>query len=353
MKNYLREYLNNISSKEFRKDKHEKFFWTQFLMTVACCVLNGAWIIKDVFIKGIGPEGSLIATVICRLLPLVLLVPFSFFSIKWRKLEPFLSNGMMYVNIVCQTMSIHFSGAPTGGTGNMIMNLAIFMLHYASASGISQIVAQILYPISQFLCSQVYFGLFYVTNNPVSLLFSNMTMSIACIISAIILRLNYYNNWLNECKLVIMSKTDSMSGVWNRKRINDITNNEKLKQNSTIIMLDIDNFKSLNDNNGHDFGDNAIYDTVTFLKKAFPDGTIIRYGGDEFLIVISQEIKLAAVKIRIANNTIRDDITYSIGVAYGEKNDDIYGIIKHADIALYKAKETKNKVIGFQDDILA
>lgn len=349
MKNYLREYLNNISSNEFRKDKHEKFFWTQFLMTVACCILNGAWVIKDVFIKGIGPEGSLVATVICRLLPLALLVPFTIISIKWRKLEPFLSNGMMYTNIICQILSLHFSGAPTGGTGNMIINLAIFMLHYASASGISQIVAQIAYPISLFLCSQNCFGLFFVSNNPISLLFSDLTMSIACIIAAVILRIAYYNNWLNECKLVVISKTDSMSGVWNRKRINDITDNEKLRQNSTIIMLDIDNFKSLNDNNGHDFGDHAIYDTVKFLKKSFPDGAVIRYGGDEFLVILNQEIKFTSIKIRIANNMIRDDITYSIGVAYGEQGDDIYGIIKHADIALYKAKETKNKVILFND----
>ena len=349
MKNYLKEYLSNISSNEFRKDKHKKFFWTQFFITIACCVLNGLWVFKDVFIKGIGPDGSLVATVICRLLPIALLLPFITISIKWKGLEPSLSNGMMYANILCQILSIHFSGAPTGGTGNMLMSLVIFMLHYTSVFGISQTVTQILYPISLFLCSQNCFGLFYVSHNPISLLFSDLTMSIACIIAAVVLRIVYYNNWLNECKLVVMSKTDSMSGVWNRKRINDITDNEKLRQNSTIIMLDIDNFKSLNDNNGHDFGDHAIYDTVKFLKKSFSDGTVIRYGGDEFLVVINQEIKFSSIKIRIANNIIRDDITYSIGVAYGETGDDIYGIIKHADIALYKAKETKNKVILFSD----
>ena len=85
------------------------------------------------------------------------------------------------------------------------------------------------------------------------------------------------------------------------------------------------------------------------MKKSFPDGAVIRYGGDEFLVILNQEIKFTSIKIRIANNMIRDDITYSIGVAYGEQGDDIYGIIKHADIALYKAKETKNKVILFND----
>ena len=249
MKNYLRLYVRDLFSYEFRKDKHENFFWMQLFMTIACCVLNGTWVIKDVFVKGIGVNGNLFATVLCRLTPLILVIPFIILSIKYKRIEAFLANGMMYINIICQMLSIHFSGTPTGGTGNMIMNLAIFMLHYASASGISQVVAQILYPISMFLCSQNCFGFFYVTNNPVSLLFSNMIMSIACILAATILRVTYYNNWLNKCKLVLMSKTDSMSGVWNRKRINDITDNEKLKFNSTVIMLDIDNFKSLNDSN--------------------------------------------------------------------------------------------------------
>lgn len=349
MKNYIKTYIKNVYSYKFRKDKHEKFFWTQFFMTAACCILNGAWVFKDVFIKGVGPDGNLIATVLCRICPLVLLVPFTIISFSCKRIEPLLSNGMMYINIICQILSTHFTGTPTGGTGNMIMNMAIFMLHYASASGISQIIAQIVYPILLFLCSQSCFGFFYVRNNPISLLFSDLTMSIACIVGAIILRFTYYNNWLNECKLVIMSKTDSMSGVWSRKIIADITNNEKLEQLSTLIMLDIDNFKSLNDTNGHDFGDHAIYDTVTFLRNAFPDGTIIRYGGDEFLVIINQKISFNSVKLRVKNNVIRQDITYSIGVAYGEMDDDIYGIIKHADIALYKSKEVKNKVTLFSD----
>ena len=55
------------------------------------------------------------------------------------------------------------------------------------------------------------------------------------------------------------------------------------------------------------------------------------------------------VKIRLRANRSRDDITYSIGIAYGSKDDNIYGIIKHADIALYKSKETKNCITLFNE----
>ena len=247
--------------------------------------------------------------------------------------------------------AIHFSGKPTGGTGHMIMSLAIFMLEYASASGVAQILAQILYPFLMYASSQAGLGLFIASNDPVGLLFSNCVMSIACLISASVLRINYYNSWIIKCRLTLATKMDPMTGLWNRKRINDITNKDLLLEDSTILMVDIDNFKSINDNNGHDYGDEAILDTVNYLKKSFLNADIIRYGGDEFLIIISKNMGLSKIKNKLSMSRSRNDITYSIGIAYGNKDDNIYGIIKHADIALYKSKETKNCITLFDEII--
>ena len=208
---------------------------------------------------------------------------------------------------------------------------------------------QILYPFLMYISSQDVLGLFVTASSPVGLLFSGCVMSVACLISATILRVNYYNLWVIKCQLALATKMDSMTGAWNRKIIDDITNKDLLLEDSTILMVDIDNFKSINDGNGHDFGDKAILDTVDFLKKSFPAANIIRYGGDEFLIIISKNIKLSKIKIQLSSNYFRDDITYSIGIAYGNKDDNVYGIIKRADIALYKSKETKNCVTLFSE----
>ena len=345
----LKQYFLDTYSTEFRRDKHEDFFWVQMFMTIACSLLNGLWVIKDVFVKGVGPEGSILFVVISRITPTVLLIPFIIWSINNRKVESILANILLYINLFAQILAIHFSGKPTSGTGHMIMSLAIFMLQYASASGISQVVAQILYPFLMYVSSQAVLCLFITSNDPAGLLFSNCIMSIASLISAIILRINYYNSWIIKCKLILAAKIDSMTGLWNRKIINDITNKELLLENSTILMIDIDNFKSINDNNGHDFGDKAILDTVDFLKKSFPTANIIRYGGDEFLIIVSEYMRLSKIKINLSFNYSRDDITYSIGIAYGNKDDNIYGIIKRADIALYKSKETKNCITVFNE----
>lgn len=343
----LKIYFSDIFSKKFRNDKHKSFFYSQLLVIVSCSLLNSLWLIKDIFIKGLGPEGNLFLLSLSRLIPSILLIPFIGLSFYNKKLESFFANALMYINILAQVFALHFSGAPSGGTGHMIMSLVIFLLHYASASGISQIVAQILYPFLMYFCSQAGLGFFTLSSNPTSLLFSNIIMSMACILAALILRINYYGSWITKCKFEQMSKIDPMTSLWNRKRISDITNKDLLLNDSTILMVDIDNFKSFNDNNGHDFGDQVIYDTVTYLRKSFPSADIIRFGGDEFLIVASEVIKLQKIKIRLSSNVARNDITYSIGVAYGHINDNIYSIIKHADIALYRSKETKNCITSF------
>ena len=345
----LKQYFLDIYSAEFYKDKQKDFFLVQMLMITACSLLNSLWVIKDVFVKGIGPEGNLYLVVLSRLVPTILLIPFIIWSLLNKKVEPFLANILLYINIFMPIFAIHFSGTPTSGSGHMIMSLAIFMLEYASVSGIASALAQILYPFLMYISSQDVLGLFVTTSSPVGLLFSGCVMSVACLISATILRVNYYNLWVIKRQLALATKMDSMTGAWNRKIIDDITNKDLLLEDSTILMVDIDNFKSINDGNGHDFGDKAILDTVNFLKKSFPAANIIRYGGDEFLIIISKNIKLSKIKIQLSSNYFRDDITYSIGVAYGNKDDNIYGIIKRADIALYKSKETKNCVTLFSE----
>ena len=345
----LKQYFLDTYSSDFRKDKHKDFFWVQLMMTIACSLLNSLWLIKEIFIKGIGPDGNLYFVIVSRLVPTILLIPYIIWSFLNRKIAAFLANFLLYINIIMPIFAIHFSGKPTSGTGHTIMSLAIFMLEYASVSGVAQILAQILYPFLMYISSQAVLGLFIASSDPLGLLFSNCVMSIACLISATILRINYYNSWIIKRKLVLAAKMDSMTGLWNRKRINDVTNKDVLLEDSTILMVDIDNFKSINDSNGHDYGDKAILDTVNYLKKSFPTANIIRYGGDEFLIIISENMKLSKIKNKLSVGRSRDDITYSIGIAYGDKDDNIYGIIKHADIALYKSKETKNCVTLFNE----
>jgi diguanylate cyclase (GGDEF)-like protein len=126
-----------------------------------------------------------------------------------------------------------------------------------------------------------------------------------------------------------------------------------------VAMIDIDRFKSVNDNFGHPAGDNVLYGTAQCVKKnAMPHGITCRYGGEEIIVFfrnmkeedtynICELIRRSVKKITYSVSGKELSVSVSIGVA---ECDDlgvpIERVVKAADDALYKAKETgRNKVL--------
>lgn len=156
----------------------------------------------------------------------------------------------------------------------------------------------------------------------------------------------------NNNELARLASTDSLTGLFNRNRMNEILTNEysrykRHKQNFGIIMLDIDHFKSVNDNHGHDVGDLILVELARHLKNAVRNAdSVARWGGEEFLICCTTikhgDIFLIAENIRevIATadfNTV-NNLTVSLGCAIIHPHEAIEALIKRADIALYDAK---------------
>ena len=122
----------------------------------------------------------------------------------------------------------------------------------------------------------------------------------------------------------------------------------------SIILLDIDNFKSVNDTYGHDVGDYVLQTMAKTLRTHIRITDIIgRWGGEEFLIICNNtnldNSKILAENIRkIVENIKFDKVgtkTISLGLSEFQKDDDVKSIFKRADDALYEAKTTgKNKV---------
>ena len=160
-----------------------------------------------------------------------------------------------------------------------------------------------------------------------------------------------------------LSITDGLTGLYNRKHIMELFQQELVRarryhQKLTILMLDIDHFKTINDTYGHQTGD----DVLQRLAKAWGElvrecDSIGRYGGEEFLILLPESDKLkgtaAAERIRQQVSTIeietgRDKlpITVSVGVSgYPADGQDINILLSQADEALYQSKtEGRNKV---------
>lgn len=154
-------------------------------------------------------------------------------------------------------------------------------------------------------------------------------------------------------QLEFISNTDALTGLKNRRKIDKILNKIKNKKFS-LILMDIDHFKLINDDFGHLIGDEVLKDIAHLLKYNVNQNDIIgRWGGEEFLIIckntsISEAEKLSyRIKDLIENHDFKvKKITASFGISEANNNLVLKDILSNADRALYKAKENgRNQVV--------
>ena len=160
--------------------------------------------------------------------------------------------------------------------------------------------------------------------------------------------LKKYNKELR--KLAI---TDTLTELHNRRKLDELLNKIKNKKFS-LILLDIDHFKEINDKYGHLEGDKVLITISKLLKENLnKNDEIGRWGGEEFLIICKNTTEKEAFIISLRLKKIIEDhdfkirkITASFGVSEAKKNLDIKDTLSNADIALYKAKELgRNQVV--------
>jgi diguanylate cyclase len=169
-------------------------------------------------------------------------------------------------------------------------------------------------------------------------------------------------------KTKVKSMTDGLTGAHNRRSFNEtltamVESSRVMNADLSLLMLDLDDFKKINDTYGHLIGDQVL---VAFCQKCRNsirgDDILARYGGEEFAIILpGADLKNSLIKGRqicdaissvryAASNNQNDDsfsITVSIGVTVLKKKDTAETIIDRADKALYKAKKSgKNCVVA-------
>jgi diguanylate cyclase (GGDEF)-like protein len=159
--------------------------------------------------------------------------------------------------------------------------------------------------------------------------------------------------------LVNISKTDSMSKVLNKTAIMDSIDNminAKPGTEFSIIMFDIDNFKTINDTYGHVIGDKCIKMLAATARNNIRDIDLIgRYGGDEFVIVLPGTAAEPAVTIaeRFRQRIAASDsphYTVSIGIAsYPADGQDVKSLIEAADEGLYRSKRKGRNAVSHKN----
>ncbi len=154
---------------------------------------------------------------------------------------------------------------------------------------------------------------------------------------------------------------DSLTDLLNKGTFNKILNKKiEDKKEFALMVADIDEFKSINDVNGHDIGDEVIKYVAKKLQEIFNDNCFVfRVGGDEFAVIIDNafenskqiiENKFNKLKTALASPTvIHSPITISAGVAFENKNITSDCLFKNADKALYMSKNCGKNRINFCD----
>jgi len=162
-------------------------------------------------------------------------------------------------------------------------------------------------------------------------------------------------------RVELLSVTDRLTQLFNRLKIDELLDAE-LKRASrylnpfSVIMLDLDKFKSVNDTYGHQAGDEVLKELALILKTNVRESDIVgRWGGEEFIIIapntnMEDAVELAEKlreKISEFKFSFAGHKTSSFGVAAYRAGDDEKSLIKRADDALYHAKESgRNKVVS-------
>ena len=162
-----------------------------------------------------------------------------------------------------------------------------------------------------------------------------------------------------------MAITDPLTGLYNRRYMEThmgtlvdqaIARGKPL----SVLIVDIDYFKSINDTHGHDAGDDVLQDFAIRLRKSIRGIDLAcRYGGEEFVVVMPEtdmavatmvaerlRRRIASEPFPIQKGTRTVDVTISIGIAALGPNEDAAAVIKRADQALYRAKrDGRNRVV--------
>lgn len=165
---------------------------------------------------------------------------------------------------------------------------------------------------------------------------------------------------LHHQELCRIATTDKLTGAYNRHKFEELFLLEVERSNRftlplSIILLDIDNFKYINDTYGHNIGDAVLQQLVTVIQKNIRKLDILsRWGGEEFIVLTPEsnleQTRLLAEKLRFAiYNELFDkigNITVSIGLSTMRQDDTFKQLFERSDKALYHAKEDgKNKVV--------
>lgn len=164
-----------------------------------------------------------------------------------------------------------------------------------------------------------------------------------------------------ERRAIMAARTDYLTGLYNRRYFYEYLEEQGDSRPTAFILLDLDDFKSINDRYGHAVGDTALVKASDLLRETFPESPVVRWGGDELITIVYDEEhpdkivertqgmleRLSAESADIAPQPF----TGSVGIAFADDPRlSVDELIKQSDIALYRAKHAgKSRCVVYKE----
>lgn len=202
-----------------------------------------------------------------------------------------------------------------------------------------------------------------INTNLIAILVTYFIAVISIVTMSVILMKHYHiqQNKLSELanELQEMAHLDPLTRIYNRRYLVEYLNQKMKDENNefAIVLLDIDDFKMINDQYGHIYGDQTLQALADAMKINMKDkGIVTRFGGEEFMLVfdnINHDIientldKIAVDFMKYGKETKGIELSFSGGVEVFYNEDEIVKIFNEADHKLYHAKHTGKKKIIF------
>ena len=160
-------------------------------------------------------------------------------------------------------------------------------------------------------------------------------------------------------QLIGAAETDDLTSLYNRRYFYKyVSTKEVMHKPLSVFYIDLDNFKKINDQYGHQTGDDLLHKVARLLEKVFHDGLSFRFGGDEFVCILQDsrtqealseyaENFLAKLGELVEANSDFAGLSASIGIASTDALEDVDALLRRSDRAMYDAKQCSKRVYKF------
>ncbi|MFM7008756.1 MAG: GGDEF domain-containing protein [Betaproteobacteria bacterium] len=167
-------------------------------------------------------------------------------------------------------------------------------------------------------------------------------------------------------QLADQARRDALTGAHNRRHLGEqldvqLASYLRTRQPFSVLLVDIDHFKRINDNHGHDVGDLVLKGVTQAMAQALREMDVFgRWGGEEFMCILpytdsedaircAERLRQALSNVHLSEGHLDLQVTASFGVATSHNGDGVQDIVKRCDQALYRAKsEGRDRVVAHQ-----